>query len=265
MPEAEALLLVERLGSWARLTIHRPRVSNAANLALWERLAREVSRLAEDPGVAAIVVTGSGDRAFMAGADLTEFPAILADAAQLDRYLDAVAEALDMLERVPVPVIAAINGAAMGGGLELAIACDYRLAVNTARMGIPAADLGLAIACADVERIVALLGTGRARELLIFGRIYDAAEALAIGLVNEVVPPEELEARSRQLAEDVAGKAPLSVRSAKAVLESVVHQRRGAGDALYEEALRSVAAAWTSDELKQRVNRFLNRSKGRHH
>ena len=251
----DAPVLVQRQDYWARLTINRPRVSNAADMATWQVIGDEVARLAQDPDLQVLFVTGAGERAFMAGADLTEFPKILENRETIKAYLGMVSRACDGLEALDVPVIAEVNGSAIGGGLELACASDYRIVVEGSKFGIPCADVGLGLAYADIARIVELVGTMRARELLLFGRMYNAAEALAMGLVNEVVPRDQLFVRSAELGSIIAAKAPLSIRSSKKALKSVVHAR----EEYYTEAIESIYVAWESAEMKRRVNKRLNR------
>ncbi len=253
---ADAPVLVQRQDYWARLTINRPRMSNAADMATWQLIGDEVARLAQDPDLRVLFLTGAGERAFMAGADVTEFPKILESRESIKAYLRMVSRACDQLEALDIPVIAEINGPAIGGGLELACACDYRIAVEGSKFSIPSADVGLGIAHADIARIVELVGTMRARELLLFGRTYDAAEALAIGLVNEVVTRDQLFTRSKDLGSGIASKAPLSIRSSKKVLLSVVHAR----EPYYSQAIESIFVAWESAEMRQRVNKRLNRN-----
>jgi enoyl-CoA hydratase/carnithine racemase len=248
-------VLVQRQDYWARLTVNRPRMSNAADMATWQMIGDEVARLARDPDLRVLFVTGTGERAFMAGADVTEFPKILRSRESIKAYLGMVSRACDQLEALDVPVIAEVNGSAIGGGLELACACDYRIAVEGSKFSIPSADFGLGLAYADVARIVELVGTMRARELLLFGRMYNTAEALAMGLVNEVVQRDQLFVRSQELASTIATKAPLSIRSSKKALLSVVHAR----EPYYTEAIESIYVAWESAEMKQRVNNRLNR------
>ncbi len=255
MTEPDSVLL-ERGDYWARLTINRPRFGNAADLATWRLFADEVVRLAEDRDLRVLLVTGAGERCFMAGADVREFPQVLENRHTIEAYLGAVSRACDQLEALEIPVIAEINGAAIGGGLELACACDYRIAVEEAKFSIPCAEVGLGLAYADVARIVALVGTMRARELLIFGRSYDAAEALAVGLVNEVVPRGRLFERSMEIASRVAASAPLSIRSAKKVLLSIVHSR----EPYHDGAIESILDAWDSEEMRRRVDKRLKRN-----
>ncbi len=252
----DAPVLVQRQDYWARLTINRPHMSNAADMTTWQMIGDEVARLTQDRDLRVLFVTGAGERAFMAGADLTEFPKILESRETIKAYLSWVSRAFDGLEAVDIPVIAEINGSAIGGGLELACACDYRIVVEGCKFGIPSADVGLGLAYADIARLVELVGTMRARELLLFGRIYDTAEALAMGLVNEVVPRDQLFARSAKLGSTIAAKAPLAIRSSKKVLRSVVHAR----EPYYDEALESIYEAWESAEMKRRINKRLNRN-----
>lgn len=252
-------LLVERTDYGARLTMNRPRVSNAADLELWRLIGEEFDRLAGDPSIRAIVITGAGDRAFMAGAEIGEFPDVLAEQSRTRGYLATVTNTLNLIEEIPVPVIAEMNGAAIGGGLELAVACDYRLTVESAKFGIPSASVGLAIAYPDIERLVALVGTGKARELLLFGKTYSATEALAMGLVNEIVGRDQLRQVAEGMAADIAGKAALSLASAKQVLRSIVHGSANPSNEFIGPARRSIDDAWDSAEFRQRVDQMLKR------
>lgn len=253
---ADAPVLVEREDHWVRLTINRPRVRNAADMATWQMFGDEVARVANDPNLRVLFVTGTGEKAFMAGADLTEFPKVIESRENITAYLSKVSRACDQLETLDVPAIAEINGPAIGGGLELACACDYRIAAEGSRFGVPSADVGLGLAYADIARLVAIVGTVRTRELLLFGRMYDAAEALAMGLVNEVVSRDRLYERSAELGNTIAAKAPLSIRSAKKVLLSVVHAR----EPYYEAAIESIYEAWQSAEMKRRVDERQKRN-----
>jgi enoyl-CoA hydratase len=252
---AGAPLLMQREDYWARLTINRPQLRNAADMATWRRIGDEVARLAGDPDLRVLFITGAGDRAFMAGADVTEFPQVIENRESIKAYLTTVSRACDQLEALDIPVIAEINGAAIGGGLELACACDYRIAVEGAKFAIPSADVGLGLAYADVARIVGIVGTMRARELLLFGRTYNSAEALAIGLINEVVPHDQLFTRSQEIGQSVAAKAPLSIRSGKKALLSIVHRT----EPLYTQAIESIFVAWESAEMRRRINKWLSR------
>ena len=249
--ENTAFVLVERQDFWARLTLNRPRISNAADMAGWQMIGDEVAKLAKDPDLRVLYVTGAGERAFMAGADMSEFPKIVASRDSIKAYLARVSRACDQLEALDIPVIAEINGACIGGGLELACACDYRIAVEGSKFSIPSADVGLGLAYKDIARVAGLIGTMRTRELLLFGKAYDAAQAHAVGLINEVVPRERLFERSAELGRTLAQKAPLAIASSKKVLLSVVHAR----EPYFEQAMESIYVAWESEEMKRRVNK----------
>jgi enoyl-CoA hydratase len=243
-------VLLERHDFWARLTLNRPRISNAADMAGWRMIGDEVAKLAQDPDLRVLYITGAGERAFMAGADMSEFPKIVQSRDTIKSYLALVSRACDQLEALDIPVIAEINGACIGGGLELACACDYRIAVEGTKFFIPSADVGLGIAYKDIARVAGLVGTMRARELLLFGKKYDAQQAQAVGLINEVVSRSQLFERSAELGRTIAQKAPLSIASAKKVLLSVVHPQ----EPYLEAAMESIYVAWESEEMKRRVN-----------
>lgn len=248
------LLMVERGELWARIRINRPDYRNAANLETWEQLASVIQMLGSDPAVRTVIITGAGDRAFMAGADLSEFPEILQSPERIAHYLAAIESVISGIEGLQKPVIAEINGATMGGGLELAVACDYRVAVPEARFGIPSANLGVGITFKDVERIVALVGLATARQLLLFSRVFTASEGVAKGFIDEIVAPERLRNRCEELAAELADKAPKSIRSGKYAMNAIVHP----GDSdLKMRALQSIHEAWNSDELKVRINQFI--------
>lgn len=246
---------LERQGRVAIITITRPEVRNAADEATWRHLDRLAGQLVEE-GMAALILTGHGD-VFMAGADIREFPAILSDPLRIRRYVETLSGALDRLESLPIPVVAAINGPAIGGGLELAVAADYRIAVPQAHFAIPSATMGLALAAADINRLVALVGSGIARALLLFARSYTAPEALQAGLVQEVVDRPQLLPQALALAQRVVDLGPESLRSAKLALQAAVHFRATAEEREAVEA--SVLAAWNSEWFRRQVQDWHRR------
>ncbi|HXH06214.1 MAG TPA: enoyl-CoA hydratase-related protein [Vicinamibacterales bacterium] len=203
-------LLLERDGPVAILTINRPEKRNALNAQVVDELRRAVLELRHDDAVRAVVLTGAGDKAFVAGADIgelaTETPVGGRDRALRGQHV------LDLIERLGKPVIAAINGVALGGGCELAMACTLRLAADTARLGQPEINLGLMPGYAGTQRLARLVGKGRALELLLTGEPISAEEAWRIGLVNRVVPAAALRAEALRLAHELAGKAPVAMR-----------------------------------------------------
>ena len=209
LPMSENLSLV-REGQIATLTITRPHVLNALDAKTLDELGRLAGDLAADASVRAVIITGAGDRAFAAGADLRE----IARLGPLEALAHARRgqQACDRIERMGKPVIAAVNGFALGGGCELALACTFRLASQGARFGQPEVDLGLIPGFGGTQRLPRLIGAGRALDLLLTGRQVDADEALRIGLVSRVVPAAELVPAARALAAAMAQKPPIAVR-----------------------------------------------------
>ena len=247
-------VVVERTGAVAVVTVNRPRVLNALDAATVGALRRVVDELAADGAIRAVVLTGAGDRAFIAGADIAELARLSPVSAQaLARRGQALCDAL---ERMGKPVIAAINGFALGGGCEIAMACTLRLAAETARIGQPEIGLGLLPGYGGTQRLPRLVGSGRALELTLIGDPIPAAEAWRIGLVNRVVPPGDLAAEARALAERLAAQAPVAVR---AILDAVREgmQMSLAGGCEHEAALFGVAAA--TEDWREGTRAFLEK------
>jgi len=211
------LVRVERgAGGVVRVILSRPEVKNALSRALNLELARLAGELGADPAVRAVLLTGAGD-AFSAGADLKERRGV--PAAESGPFIDAIAGAINGWADMPRATIALINGAAFGGGLELALACDFRLAADSAVMGLSEVRLGIMPGAGGTQRLARLLGTARAKELVLTGRRIDAARALAIGLVSRVVPTGDLDRAGQELADELAACAPLSVAMAKRAID----------------------------------------------
>lgn len=203
-------LLVEQHGTVLLVTLNRPHSLNALNAQLLAELSALVAGAAADAGVRALVLTGAGDRAFAAGADIAELASLDAESA---RHFAASGQAVfGALERLGKPSIAAINGFALGGGCELAMACTLRLAADTAQLGQPEVDLGIIPGFGGSQRLARLVGRGRALALLLGGHNIGAQEAERIGLVNRVVPAADLKTEALALAQQLAAKAPLAVR-----------------------------------------------------
>ena len=236
----------------ATVTIDRPEVKNALDLETVTAVREALGRLEADPSVGAVIITGAGEAAFVSGADINDIRA-----RGRDEGLAAINSSLFAeIERFPRPTIAAINGYALGGGCELALACTLRLAAEGAKIGQPEVKLGLIAGYGGTQRLPRLVGEGRALELLLTGEPVDAAEAFRIGLVNRVVPRERLIEGCRALAKKIMAAGPVATRL---TLEAV---RRGVqlslGEALGLEAdLFSVVAA-TSD-MKEGTAAFLEK------
>ncbi len=202
-------LLLDSRPPLAIVTLNRPKVLNALNAATFAELDEVFSRLAADPAIRAVLLTGAGGRAFAAGADIAELAAATArDGAEFSRRGQQV---FRHIEKLGKPVIACIQGFALGGGCELAMACSLRIAADDARLGQPEVKLGVIPGYGGTQRLPRLVGRGAALKLLLTGEIIAAAEALRIGLVDEVVPAAELMQRAEALALSIAAQAPLAV------------------------------------------------------
>ena len=197
----------------ATLTINRPEVMNALNGDTLEALSKHIARVDSDPAVRVVIITGAGEKAFVAGGDIARMRD-LGPLAAKDLALFAQ-DVLNQIERCSKPVIAAINGYALGGGCELAMACDLRIASESARFGQPEVNLGIIPGWAGTQRLPRLVGRGRALELVLTGELIDAQEAWRIGLVNKVVPHSELMVEARELASKIASRSMVVTRLCK--------------------------------------------------
>jgi enoyl-CoA hydratase/carnithine racemase len=212
------VLKVERQGGgvvW--LTIDRADAMNALSGEVLAGLENAVAALRDDRDCRAVVVTGAGNRAFSAGADLKERRGMTE--AQTRARIDLINRAFDALARLPKPTIAAINGVAFGGGLELALACDFRIAVEAAQLGLTEVRLGIMPGAGGTQRLSRAIGVARAKELILLGRRITADEAQRIGLVSVVVPADALEAEVKRFTAELSGCAPISVAMAKQAID----------------------------------------------
>ena len=211
MSEADVVTYAVR-GRAAVLTINRPEKRNALNGPVRCAFVGAMDRARRDEAVRAIVVTGAGDKAFVAGADIGEFEG----RTPVDQWRTMKAPTIyESVERSPKPVIAAINGYCLGGGMELALACDLRIAAATAKFGQPEVNLGIIPGGGGTQRLPRIVGLGSALRLVLTGEIIDADEALRLRLVEEVVPPADLLGRALEIAETIAAKSPVAVAAAK--------------------------------------------------
>jgi enoyl-CoA hydratase len=247
-------LLVERDGAVAVVTINRPKVLNALNTQTINELERMMLDLRNDDGIKAIVLTGAGDKSFVAGADINEL-AVLSPA-EGQRHGRRGQSVFDLIEDLGKPVIAAINGFALGGGCELAMACTLRFAADTARFGQPEINLGIIPGYAGSQRLPRLVGKGRALEMLLTGDMVPASRAYEIGLVNRVVPAADLLAEARKFAATLAAKAPIATRY---ILEAVNHgMQLPLADAQFLEGSLFGLVASTED-MKEGTKAFLEK------
>jgi enoyl-CoA hydratase len=247
-------LLIERDGAVLTITINRPKVLNALNAATIAEIDGAVAEAAADDGIRALVLTGAGDRAFVAGADINEL-AVQTPVGGREHARSGQA-VLNRIERLGKPVIAAVNGFALGGGCELAMACTLRIAADTAKFGQPEINLGLIPGYAGSQRLPRLVGRGRALELLLTGQQITAEEAWRIGLVNRVVPAARLAEEARTLAQMLASRAPVAVRY---ILEAV----RGGLEMTLPDAQDLEATLFglvsTTDDMREGTKAFLEK------
>jgi enoyl-CoA hydratase len=215
---AEEPLLLQRDGDTAMVVFNRPRARNAITTEMWHTLQRILRDLAGDTSVRAVLFRGAGERALASGAYIGEFGETRSSREGAVTAYHLVTDTMGLIERLPQPTLALIHGYAVGAGCELAIACDLRVAADTARIGIPAARLNITIGQRHIRRLVGLVGPARAKDLLMTARLVEAEEALRIGLVDYVVPPAVVDSFGRDLAQRIAANAPLAVRWAKEVV-----------------------------------------------
>lgn len=235
---------VEIADNIAVITMNRPEALNAFNTEQLDRLSVAIQAIARNRAVRAAIITGAGERAFAAGADIKEMAALTPAAGlAFGRKGHAITNALELL---PQPIIAAVNGYAFGGGCEIAIACDIRLASENARFSQPEVTLGIPPGWGGSQRLPRLIGPGFAAEMILTGRQVDAAEALRIGLVNAVYPPADLLPAAREMAARIASNSPMAVRTAKHLLSLAFAGDPGAG--LAAEAAAFGAAFATRDQ-----------------
>ena len=214
-------ILIEREGAIATLTLNRPAVLNALNILMVHELKSAIAELDADDAVRAIVVTGSGERSFAAGADISELNALPGSIAGAAMARSGQGLTL-ALERARTPTIAAVNGFALGGGCELAMACDIRIASEKAKFGQPEVNLGILPGYGGTQRMARLLGRGMAMYLCMSGEMIDATEALRIGLVEKIVAPAELLGEAKRIAGVIASRAPLAVVAVKRAIDEAI-------------------------------------------
>jgi enoyl-CoA hydratase/carnithine racemase len=213
-----SVVRIEQQAGTAWVTIDRAEAMNALSGAVLEELLAATVALGADSTVRLIAITGAGDKAFSAGADLKERRGM--SEAETRARIDLIGRCFTAIERLGKPTVAAINGVAFGGGLELALACDIRVALESAKLGLTEVRLGIMPGAGGTQRLPRVIGAARAKELILFGKRIDAARALALGLVSEVVPDlAALRAAVDALAADLDGCAPISVAQAKAAVD----------------------------------------------
>jgi enoyl-CoA hydratase len=249
-------LLLDRDDAVSVVTINRPKVLNALNSQTIDELRRAILEARQDDSVRVVILTGAGDKAFVAGADINEL-ATLSPAAGREHAL-AGQHVFDLIENLGKPVIAAINGYALGGGCELALACTLRLAADTAKLGQPEIGLGIIPGYAGTQRLPRLVGKGRALAMLLTGAPLGAVEAERVGLVNRVVPANELMAEARKLAAELARQPPVAVRYILSAVGKGLEMPFAEG-AVFEASLFGLVAS--TDDMREGTRAFLEKRK----
>jgi len=245
--------LFETDGSLARLTFNRPEARNAMTWDMYEALVEACDRVERDENARVLILRGAGGKAFIAGTDIAQFQGFRAPDAGVE-YEKRLDEVLDRLERVTKPTIAQVQGVAAGGGCAIALCCDLRIATPDASFGVPIArTLGNCLSADTCNRMLSLMGPARFKELMFTGRLIGAAEAQTIGLVNRIVDAQDLEGAVRELATEIASRAPLTLRAIKEMTRRLIAKQRLAPGEDHD----LVELCYASDDFKEGVSAFL--------
>jgi enoyl-CoA hydratase len=238
------------------ITINRPDKLNALNKTVIEELSRAIEEIYTQPEIKSAIITGSGQKAFVAGADISEFLALDTNGgkALAQKGQDIL---FTKIERSPKPIVAAVNGFALGGGCELAMACHFRLCSDTAKFGQPEVNLGLIPGYGGTQRLTQLIGKGRATELLMTGNMIDATTALQYGLVNYVVSPDELLNKTRSLLEIINTKAPLAITAIIKSVNAVFDETKNG----FEIEINEFGKCFGTADMKEGASAFLEKRK----
>src|SRR4051812_5049918 len=248
------MIRIDNAEGIATVAIDRPEVKNALNLETVSELREALQRLAADDPGGGLIITGGGETSFVSGADINDIRG-----RGRDEGLAAINSSLfSEIERFPRPTIAAINGYALGGGCELALACDIRIASDTAKFGQPELGLGVIPGAGATQRLPRIIGMGRAKHLILTGDVIDAKQALEIGLVTAVTPPGQLQIRARELAKKILRQGPLAARLAKIALNASARVDMDSG--LLIETLAQ-ALCYSSDDKREGTTAFLEKRK----
>jgi enoyl-CoA hydratase len=242
--------------SIATITFNRPKALNALNATLLQEFSQALDEVAENEDIRVLILTGAGDKSFVAGADISELATF--NALQAKVFAKKGHAAISRLQALPIPVIAAVNGFALGGGSEVALACDFIYASENAKFGLPEINLGLIPGFGGTQRLPRLVGMNRAKEMIFTGKMISAAEAQQIGMVNQVCPAEALMAEVMKTAATMAQKGKVSLRAAKQAINSGLGVDLGTGCDIEMDAF---ALCMASEDAKEGTTAFLEKRK----
>jgi enoyl-CoA hydratase len=249
-------IITAREGAVGTITFNNPDRHNAMSLEMWRDGEAAIREFVAAGDVRVIVLTGAGEKAFVAGADISKFGEERDSKAAVDEYNAAVKSFQDTLTLAPIPTIARIGGYAIGGGLAIALCCDIRIASDDSRFAVPAAKLGLGYAAAGIERLMQIVGPSFAMEIFYTARQFDAGEALTMGLVNRVVPRAELDTTCADYTKRISGNAPLTIRAVKT---AVTENLKAPADRNTELCAAQVAECFASDDYKEGRLAFMEK------
>jgi enoyl-CoA hydratase/carnithine racemase len=241
-------LIVEKKGAAGWIVFNQPAKKNAINDAMWRGIPEAMARYDADREVRCVAFRGAGTEAFASGADISEFAKIRAERAAVSQYDGLLDRVLHSIQGSPKPSVAMIHGFCMGGGLEVALACDLRYCGRSAQFGIPAAKLGLAYSIEGHKRLLETVGHARAREIMFLGRRYPAEEGLAMGLVHRVLPDQELESFVSDVIKTLCENAPLSIANSKTQIEEYIKAEGSADHARMQAAIERCAKSADYEE-----------------
>lgn len=247
-------LLVSTEEQICTITINRPDKLNAINKTVMSEIGQAVDEVISNPAIKAAIITGSGAKAFVAGADISEFQGL-----SKEQGMGLAQKGHDVyfkIERSPKPIIAAVNGFALGGGCELALACHFMIASDNAKFGQPEVNLGLIPGYGGTQRLVQAVGKGRAMELLMSGRMIDAQEAKTLGIVNEVVPPRELLERVKEILQTIISKAPVAIANVITCVNNFDHTQKG-----YDLEVQKFGECFATEDMQEGAAAFLEKRK----
>lgn len=258
MEFAEGRILAGITDGVGRITFNQPEKRNAMSVTMWDGMGQALDLFEKDSSVRCVVLTGAGDKAFVSGADISQFDRLRSDADAQREYSRQTAAGRLKLATFPKPVIAEIRGFCMGGGLGIAMSCDIRIAAEGSQFGIPAAKLGIAYGFDMVRHLVDLVGPAHAHMILMTGERFDAQEAQRVGLINRVVPADSLSSEIAALTATLAKNAPLSLYANKRTVQAVLQDRADRDIAAINAAM---AACFDSEDYKEGRRAFLEKRK----